>query len=145
MQTRESLLSTVRALLEMTEAHGCTKAEAAVASAKAFELMYKHGVSLKELTLQAPSRPMLATPAPAPTRAKVRTPFRRRAKVVAYSFAVCLFGLIAVPLTAPDLHPGRQALSPPVYKAPDVSSPLRQPVHRQTVNDRSAVGRGTIK
>jgi hypothetical protein len=47
--TRESLLSTIRALLEMTEARGCTEAEAALAEAKALDLMVKYGVSLNDL------------------------------------------------------------------------------------------------
>jgi hypothetical protein len=50
---REGLLSTIRALMEMTEARGCTKAEAAIASAKARQLMEKHGISLKALALSA--------------------------------------------------------------------------------------------
>jgi hypothetical protein len=50
---REGLLSTIRALMEMTEARGCTRAEAAIASAKARQLMDKHGVSSKELALSA--------------------------------------------------------------------------------------------
>ena len=50
---REGLLSTIRALMEMTEARGCTKAEAAIASAKARQLMEKHGISLKALMATA--------------------------------------------------------------------------------------------
>jgi hypothetical protein len=50
---REGLLSTIRALMEMTEARGCTKAEAAIASAKARQLMEKHGISLKVLAASA--------------------------------------------------------------------------------------------
>jgi len=33
----------------MTEAHGCTKAEAVTARVKAFELMYKKGISMRDL------------------------------------------------------------------------------------------------
>jgi hypothetical protein len=51
--SRESLLSTIRSLLEMTEARGCTKPEASAASSKAFELMYKYGISLKDLSTPA--------------------------------------------------------------------------------------------
>jgi hypothetical protein len=50
---REALLSTIRALMEMTEARGCTRAEAAIASAKARQLMDKHGISLKEFLVSA--------------------------------------------------------------------------------------------
>jgi hypothetical protein len=49
--SRESLLSTIRSLLEMTEARGCTKPEAFAASSKAFELMYKYGINLKDLAI----------------------------------------------------------------------------------------------
>jgi hypothetical protein len=47
--TKESALSTVRALLQMTEARGCTRAEAAAARAKAFELIEKYGIGLEDL------------------------------------------------------------------------------------------------
>jgi hypothetical protein len=50
---REGLLSTIRALMEMTESRGCTGAEAAIASAKARQLMDKHDVTLKELLSSA--------------------------------------------------------------------------------------------
>jgi hypothetical protein len=47
--TKESAHSTIRALLQMTEARGCTRAEAAAARAKAFELMEKYGIGLEDL------------------------------------------------------------------------------------------------
>jgi Protein of unknown function (DUF2786) len=50
---REGLLSTIRALMQMTESRGCTGAEAAIASAKARQLMNKHDVTLKELLSSA--------------------------------------------------------------------------------------------
>ena len=62
--SRESLLSTVRSLLEMTEARGCTKPEAFAASSKAFELMYKYGINLKDLA--TPPTPPNACGVPAP-------------------------------------------------------------------------------
>jgi Protein of unknown function (DUF2786) len=62
---RERLLSTIRALMEMTEARGCTRAEAAIASAKARQLMDKHGVGLKDL---APSAGITGARAPAKPR-----------------------------------------------------------------------------
>jgi hypothetical protein len=62
---REGLLSTIRALMEMTEARGCTRAEAAIARAKARQLMDKHGVSLKEL---APFAGITGSRAPAKPR-----------------------------------------------------------------------------
>jgi hypothetical protein len=46
---REGLLTTIRALMEMTESRGCTKAEAAIANAKARQLIDKHDVTLEEL------------------------------------------------------------------------------------------------
>jgi hypothetical protein len=64
--TKQRLISTVRALLEKTEARGCTMAEAAAARAKAFELMNNYGLSLNDLlssqsqaaaTLHAPLTP----------------------------------------------------------------------------------------
>jgi hypothetical protein len=48
-RSREGWLSTIRAISEMTEAHGCTKAEAVTARVKAFELMYKKGISMRDL------------------------------------------------------------------------------------------------
>jgi hypothetical protein len=48
-RSREGWLSTIRAISEMTEAHGCTKAEAITARVKAFELMYKKGISMRDL------------------------------------------------------------------------------------------------
>ena len=79
IQTRESLLSTIRALLEMTEARGCTKAEAGTARAKAFELIDKHGVSLNDL-LSIPSPISWAPPAPAnPETRPEPDPDQRRA------------------------------------------------------------------
>jgi hypothetical protein len=48
--TRESLLNTVRALLEMTEARGCTAPEAALARSKAVELIGKYGITLRDLS-----------------------------------------------------------------------------------------------
>src|SRR6476660_1258625 len=48
--TRESLLNTVRALLEMTEARGCTAPEAALARSKAIELIEKYGITLRDLS-----------------------------------------------------------------------------------------------
>jgi hypothetical protein len=48
--------------MEMTEARGCTRAEATIARAKARQLMEKHGVSLKELM---PSTGITSAQAPA--------------------------------------------------------------------------------
>ena len=48
-RSREGWLSTIRAISEMTEANGCTKAEAATARVKAFELMHKKGISMRDL------------------------------------------------------------------------------------------------
>ena len=48
-RSREGWLSTIRAISEMTEAHGCTRAEAVTARVKAFELMYKKGISMRDL------------------------------------------------------------------------------------------------
>ena len=47
--TREGLLTTIRALLEMTERRGCTKAEAAAARSKAVNLMRKYDISVEDL------------------------------------------------------------------------------------------------
>ena len=47
--TKESLLTKIRTLLEMTESRGCTEAEAALARAKALNLMCKYGISLEDL------------------------------------------------------------------------------------------------
>jgi hypothetical protein len=68
VQTKERLLSTIRALLEMTEARGCTKAEAAAASTKALELMCKYGISLNDLTAPVPPQ----TFSPSATTAQAR-------------------------------------------------------------------------
>jgi hypothetical protein len=54
-RSREGWLSTIRAISEMTEAHGCTKAEAATARVKAFELMCKKGIAMRDL--MAPALP----------------------------------------------------------------------------------------
>jgi hypothetical protein len=48
-RSREDWLSTIRAISEMTEVKGCTKAEAATARVKAFELMYKKGIGMRDL------------------------------------------------------------------------------------------------
>ena len=48
-RSKEGWLSTIRAISEMTEARGCTKAEAATARVKAFELMYKKGITMRDL------------------------------------------------------------------------------------------------
>lgn len=69
---RDGLLSTIRALLQMTEARGCTKAEAAIASAKAKQLMDKHGVRLKALT------PFAGTPGARGPAEHRPEPFQRR-------------------------------------------------------------------
>jgi hypothetical protein len=50
---REGLLSNIRTLMEMRGARGCTRAEAAIASAKARQLMDKHDVTLTELASSA--------------------------------------------------------------------------------------------
>jgi hypothetical protein len=73
--TKEGLLSTIRALLEMTEARGCTKAEAAVARNKALNLMRKYGVSVEDLaTRSSPVAPPKVAPSTTP-----ETDFGRRA------------------------------------------------------------------
>src|SRR5208282_450406 len=56
-RSREGWLSTIRAISEMTEARGCTKAEAATARVKAFELMYKKGITTRDL--MAPVFPLV--------------------------------------------------------------------------------------
>ncbi len=48
--TREGLLNTIRALLEMTVARGCTEPEAALARSKALELIEKYGITLRDLS-----------------------------------------------------------------------------------------------
>jgi hypothetical protein len=48
-RSREGWLSTIRAISEMTEVNGCTKAEAATAQVKAFELMHKKGIGMRDL------------------------------------------------------------------------------------------------
>ena len=55
-RSREGWLSTIRAISEMTEAHGCTKAEAATARVKAFELMYKKGIGMRDLMAPVSAR-----------------------------------------------------------------------------------------
>ena len=68
--TRESLLSTIRALLEMTEACGCTKAEAAAARAKAFDLMERYRLTIKDLICSAePHNPVKTRGLGSPDRA----------------------------------------------------------------------------
>jgi hypothetical protein len=52
---KEGLLSTIRALLEMTESRGCTKAEAVAARGKALNLMRKYGVTVEDLEQASPS------------------------------------------------------------------------------------------
>jgi Protein of unknown function (DUF2786) len=126
---REGLLSTIRALMEMTEARGCTKAEAAIASAKALQLMDKHSVSLKEL---APSAGITGAHAPAvprqessqrsrtykrrsdafvnevfagKERSRVWGPFRRGGRVLA-GYAAVGFGIWAI--AAFDITPSQQ-------------------------------------
>jgi len=77
--TKEGLLSTIRALLEMTESRGCTKAEAAVARGKALKLMRKFGVSVEDLTQPSPfAAPPQA--APVKTARQETDPGRRAAK-----------------------------------------------------------------
>ena len=55
-RSREGWLSTIRAISEMTEANGCTKAEAATARVKAFELMYKKGIGMRDLMAPVSAR-----------------------------------------------------------------------------------------
>jgi hypothetical protein len=62
--TREGLLNTIRALLEMTVARGCTKPEAALARSKALELMEKYGITLRDLSGPPPVERGLISPEP---------------------------------------------------------------------------------
>jgi hypothetical protein len=55
-RSREGWLSTIRAISEMTEANGCTKAEAATARVKAFELMYKKRIGMRDLMAPVSAR-----------------------------------------------------------------------------------------
>lgn len=65
-RSREGLLSAIRAMSEMTEARGCTQAEAKTARVKAFELMYKHRINMRDLmTPRYPTVPQVPlTPEP---------------------------------------------------------------------------------
>jgi hypothetical protein len=79
--TKEGLHSTIRALLEMTESRGCTKAEAALARGKALNLMRKYGVSVEDLTQPSPfaAAPQAAAAAPPVSPAWQKTDPGRRA------------------------------------------------------------------
>lgn len=55
--TAESIRERVRKLRQMTEANGCTEAEAMSAAAKAAEMMRQHGLSEAEIEMDFDGRP----------------------------------------------------------------------------------------
>lgn len=87
-RTKEGLLSTIRALLDMTESRGCTKAEAAAARDKALNLMRKYEVSVEDLAEACSSAalPQTAVAAPPVSPAWEETDQGRRAAYDYYGF-----------------------------------------------------------
>jgi hypothetical protein len=124
-QSRERSLCTIRRLLEMTESRGCTKAEAAVARAKAFALMDAHGISLKELVSQPstpPPSPASSRPTPTPHgpwsggATKTRSAGYRKAsfaQIVGFLVFAVVFVTIEVSLTTPGAKLGNRPIANP--------------------------------
>jgi hypothetical protein len=117
-QSRERSLSTIRCLLEMTESRGCTKAEAAVARAKALALMDAHGISLKELVSEPPasSRPTPTAHGPwsgGATKARSAKQKASLAQIVGVLVFAVILVTIEVSLTTPGAKPGNHPIANP--------------------------------
>jgi hypothetical protein len=125
-RSREGWLSTIRAISEMTEANGCTKAEAATARVKAFELMYRKGISVRDLCGPDPPRSSESFRA-TPESCKPARPFIRQVfpnekgkgtfQDIVSIFAICGIAALTVWTMASVLNPESRGYHDPPQSA----------------------------